>query len=194
MPGTDYIEYRDPREDNMFFDPVQNFGIGVGLGITGWALRKRGTKQISNFRAAGGMQGLRALPIVGPSGPRSFTMVGGPHGISPAYLKARDSALSGFRNVKAGKAFARTARVFDAMVFAQIGFSAFSSLASLGNATRTSSQEIDAMRRMKIVDHEDQYFDTRQAFTQRQRALQVIHNSRLSLKPQLGGEAQYLHM
>jgi len=35
--------------------------------------------------------------------------------------------------------------------------------------------------------------NTRQAFTQRQRAIQIIHNSQLSMRAALGQEAQYLH-
>jgi hypothetical protein len=41
---------------------------------------------------------------------------------------------------------------------------------------------------------ETAFFDTRAAFTQRQRALMVIHNSQLSNRAAFGQEASFLHM
>jgi hypothetical protein len=40
---------------------------------------------------------------------------------------------------------------------------------------------------------EESYFDSRAAFTQRQRALQVIHNSQLSTRAAFGSEASFMH-
>jgi hypothetical protein len=53
--------------------------------------------------------------------------------------------------------------------------------------------QAERFRRANVYDGEDQYFDSRAAFTQRQRAIQVIHNSQLSTRAAMGQESSYMH-
>lgn len=56
---------------------------------------------------------------------------------------------------------------------------------------RKTKEEL-AKARNKVYD-EDTFSDSRAAFTQRQRAIQVIHNSQMGVRSALGSEASYLH-
>ena len=70
---------------------------------------------------------------------------------------------------------------------AEIGVSLFDSATGYHEARRARSESITGM------NSESGYFDSRAAFTQRQRALMVIHNSQLSTRAAFGAEAGYMH-
>lgn len=63
--------------------------------------------------------------------------------------------------------------------------------AGAGLNFRKTKEEL-AQARNKVYD-EDTFSDSRAAFTQRQRAIQVIHNSQMGVRSALGSEASYLH-
>lgn len=63
--------------------------------------------------------------------------------------------------------------------------------AGAGLNFRKTKEEL-AKARNKVYD-EDTFSDSRAAFTQRQRAIQVIHNSQMGVRSALGSEASYLH-
>jgi hypothetical protein len=72
------------------------------------------------------------------------------------------------------------------------GYSLGKGVFSLGRSFLTSNTNAE-MARYKGRNPEENFFDSRMAATQRARALQVIHNSRISASPALGNEASYLH-
>lgn len=90
------------------------------------------------------------------------------------------------------KNMSKIGHVFGYATMAQIGFSLGGGLLRAGESFRISRDQLEQQNYSNMYD-QDTYYDTRAAFTQRQRALQVIHNSRLSLRPALGNESNYFH-
>ena len=74
---------------------------------------------------------------------------------------------------------------------AAFGFSLFDSLVG------STGQYAKTKRYNPSMDNggysEQSYFDSRAAFTQRQRALMVIHNSQMSNRAAFGNEASFMH-
>ena len=101
--------------------------------------------------------------------------------------QVRGKALAGF-----GRKLTSISNIFGWTTFANIGVQLASSALRSGQAFRTTKEQM-AKENFKSQNDQGTYYDTRAAYTQRQRALQVIHNSRLSLQPMLGSESNYLH-
>ena len=159
------IENEHPLHDNLFYDGWANVKAwGVTAGA-GWGLKKLGGKQMLDQFTSSAERAKFIGPIKQDFGPK----------------------LPG-KTYKAGQAFSRLGKFLGWTGVAQIGYM----IAKSGVTALTDNARSERDRYREQYD-QDTYYDTRAAYTQRQRALQVIHNSRLSLRPVLGNESSYLH-
>lgn len=174
------VGYQFPEEDrlhdNLFVNPWLNIGLDIGLGIAGSGLvgRSRTLQERATY-ASKHAKSIIAMPERANS-------------ISRASLAGEDA----LRTRRFGKSLKRFGKVFGLIGVAQLGFELGSAVVGTANSFAVSKSEAEAMRYRRMFD-QDTYYDTRGAYTQRQRGLQVLHNSRLSLKPVLGNESAYLH-
>jgi hypothetical protein len=90
-----------------------------------------------------------------------------------------------------GKRLVTTGKLFGIASVVGLTYDMAKSMMDMGSNFRTTTAEFNK-NRQKVYD-EDKYSDSRAAFTQRQRALQVIHNSQLGVRSAMGSEASYLH-
>jgi hypothetical protein len=91
------------------------------------------------------------------------------------------------------KTVGRYSKVFGFSSFVIGGFELGRSLSQASRSMVEGRDQAERFRRANVYDGEDQYFDSRAAFTQRQRAIQVIHNSQLSTRAAMGQESSYMH-
>ena len=172
----DQFESYDPIEDNLFSSPL--LAIGTEWGLYGVAKLLRGAgksrlEKASTYNSA-------ALKS------KKKLKTGILHSKAKSYYNEYGALSHAASRIKG------TGRIFGVLGWAQLGFDLVKGVGTMSSAFATSQEEIKAMRYKKLAD-QNMYFDTRAAYTQRQRALQVIHNSRLSLSPVLGNESNYLH-
>ena len=171
--------------DNLFSNPFRSIAMEFGGYAVGSGVQNMGNKSFKTALDAG-----KAASSKGTGGlagwledPSRNKMARG--------LASRDmKRAQGTMNF--GKSIKRFGHVFGLIGLAQIAFEVSSSVLGASQSFATSKSDVEAMRYSKMYD-QDAYYDTRAAYTQRQRALQVIHNSRLSLKPALGNESGFLH-
>lgn len=184
-----YMDYGDstPRTHNNLFDSLwKDIGLTAGAGLGGWGARKvghdMGKKAVDLFQASEDIAGRSGLNMFGENDAKKAKLL--------ADSKAGTARAKGV--FKYGKKLTSVANVFGWATMVNMGMSLASSALRTGGAFKTTKEEL---ARKNFNDSNDQstYYDTRAAYTQRQRALQVIHNSRLSLKPMLGAESNYLH-
>jgi hypothetical protein len=140
-------------------------------------------KQAGEFEAEAGHFGehrgkgkLRGLP-------------GGYKGVQAGEGGLRGRALLG---LKQSKSLMRLGRYgFGLATTLTFGYELGSSIMSASSDSRIRRLDLQKSQR-KIYD-EDKFMDSRAAFTQRQRAIQVIHNSQMGVRSAMGSEASYLH-
>jgi hypothetical protein len=214
---VDYDDSNSRTQDNLFHDVWQNVGLTLGTAVGGWgakAIAKSGYKNLIMERDAAVMERKAAMGRHVKSQPHGRFFPGStlrPHpspfqtnmlhpfdnskAINAAETKisGAKTKISGKKSIqKFGKNLTSIANVFGWATLAQIGWDIGSSVVYAGSSFKTTKEAL-ARENFNASNDQDTYYDTRAAYTQRQRALQVIHNSRLSLKPMLGNEASYLH-
>lgn len=201
MPGIeDSLQSHDPLHDNLFWNPYRNIGFDIGLTAAGWGVGKYANKMKANVREVGADWARNTRVATGPSA--GMDLPGRSRG-GFAQHAARERRAAGAGHLKTagadykrvdkfGRTLKRFGRAFGVIAFAQLAFEGASALAGAGESFAISKDEMARQRYSQMYD-QDTYYDTRAAYTQRQRALQVIHNSRLSMRPALGGESMYLH-
>lgn len=196
MPGLDYLgesPYESRMEKNAFYNPFMLFGFDIGLSVGGSVLNKSASKMgelVSNalvpYEPKFAAMSAKAKPLQGSKIFRHPTEAG-------RYLNVAEENIGKFKwRAAYGKRMKRIAKAFGIVGMFQFGYDIASILSTVGESTKMSRDQI-VNTSNDIVRDQDRYLDSRAAFTQRQRALQVIHNSRLSLRPMLGNEANYLH-
>lgn len=163
------LEYRSRQDQGYYNSGLAGMGISIGVELSASYLKKRAKK---NFIGA-----LGELPL-SPSSERSAAGL-------RATLKYKERL--GF-----AKSVARTSRMYTWLGAMHLGYSLGKGVFSLGRSFLTSNTEAQ-MARYNGRNPEETFFDSRMAATQRARALQVIHNSRMSASPALGNEASYMH-
>lgn len=90
-----------------------------------------------------------------------------------------------------GKSLIRSGRLLMGATLFTTMYELGKSAVGAGQNFRKTKEEL-AQARNKVYD-EDTFSDSRAAFTQRQRAIQVIHNSQMGVRSAMGSEASYLH-
>lgn len=188
----DYNDSTPRTHDNLYNNVWKDIGLTAGSGIGGWAARGRGAsihkKGFSLMNK--GMDSLADNPAQasGRFGPATK----GTAGAKSTIARGAEKRITGRSVAKFGKKLTSISNVFGWATMAYMGANLASSALRSGQAFRTTKEEAEKAN-FNSMNDQGTYYDTRAAYTQRQRALQVIHNSRLSLKPMLGAESNYLH-
>jgi len=196
MDQTQGLQSEHPLHDNLFRDPFRLIAMDVGSMAGAWGLNqlghaRHGKKAAMHRRLASELSEdlrIQSRMIIDPD----FSVVETNRKISYERAQFRNRVERARDYTRAGKSLRRFGRAFGLIGIAQLAFEGASALIGMGESFSVGKQEAEAARYRRMYD-QDTYYDTRAAYTQRQRALQVIHNSRLSLKPMLGAEANYLH-
>ena len=127
----------------------------------------------------------RSVAANSPAGRQSLRAAAGHRaGAKTASSTAKAYASRGKALVRGGR-FLMAATLFTTMY--ELGKSA----TNAGQNFRKTKEEL-AQSRSKVYN-EDSFSDSRAAFTQRQRAIQVIHNSQMGVRSAMGSEASYMH-
>ena len=214
MPGLDYYGDYDPYERG---NPLYSLGgmaifggaelLGSKFGLGGYAARQaRGAEalldRLGDFgRSYGGSpeqvlgmdkgggpwgnKGRSKRSPIGRSARRAARDNLGLEGKANA-LKAKSK-----QNIRWAKSLKRIGRRWGIIGTATIGYELSKAMFSVGGDFRIRKQDLAEQRRK--VYNDDTFMDSRAAFTQRQRAIQVIHNSQMGVRSAMGSEASYLH-
>lgn len=176
MPGIDYLgpdysgtslEYKSKQDDTYYNSGLAGIGLSIGIDVgSGYLMKRAKTKALALSKLRNETLGVSTVGL-------------------RETLKFKES-LSFARSLR------NTARMYTWLGTAQLGYSMGKGLFSLGRSFLTSKTNAE-MARYNGRNPEENFFDSRMAATQRARALQVIHNSRISASPALGNEASFMH-
>lgn len=194
MPGLDYLsESYDPREDNYYNSGLKQLAIDTALpwaakhAATGYGKLIAPKESILNTYKSG-LSGLKSMD---PS-LRVMAKVQ-----NAEFVTARNAVLGARINQMKATGLARTlgryGKVASVAGAVMMGWQLGKGLLSLSDAFNDTPEGIAARRRKSLYNGGEEYFDSRAAFTQRQRALQVIHNSQMSTRAAFQDEASFLH-
>jgi len=130
----------------------------------------------STMRLLRGHKALReGFPGLAPTGRLS----------SQAFETGSQALRESAHYLRAARATGAAEKIFMGVPLIGTGFSMFSGMDSLAEKNiAPPAQEIAQTQQM---------FMPRQAYTQRQRAIQAIHQSQITTRSALGNEAQYMH-
>lgn len=213
MPGLDYLgqsdssllaESYDPRSENYFFS-LSSLALELG-GMTAGAylLKKETSKRLigragryasklstGNFDLLGRqvsskLNRLYALP--------GYGMIEGPSSVYdyPELNKAaRKAAIK--NSIKLRKTLTSASKAFGIVGVGVFGYEIGKSIFGNSRAFSMGTEEFEKSRYRPLYKGDDEYFDSRAALTQRQRAIQVIHNSQMSTRAAFGNEATFMH-
>jgi len=184
------LEETNSLHDNLFYNPFQSIALDVGLGagaagISRVGMARWGKKAKTQAELTANLH-KQAKGASGFTRVNTFARKGESLNLTRQYRERHQTYKKASTNMR------RLGRAFGLIGVGQIAFEGTKAIVGLGEAFATSRNEIESQRYQRMYDQET-YYDTRAAFTQRQRALQVIHNSRLSMRPALGNESMYLH-
>jgi len=182
----DYNDSTPRTHDNLYNNIWKDLGLAVGTALGGWAARSQGNRMAKSGQdVIDSYNNSLKSTINDPYATRGTVS-------KDASERAARSKVRGKAAVGFGKKLTSISNIFGWASMGVIGARMASSALKSGQAFRTTKQQMERDN-FKSQNDQDTYYDTRAAYTQRQRALQVIHNSRLSLKPMLGSESNYLH-
>ena len=197
MPGLDYYGAYDPYERDNPLTSLKGAAayVGAEIAASGYGIRGHAHRQMTKARGIATearttrAAGMKAMPP--PSKRHRLAMSELNAKVGP--LEARATSLRQRANVN--KKFAGSlktlGRTFGIATAVTLGYELGKSMFDVGSDFRIRKQDL-AQQRRKIYN-EDTFMDSRAAFTQRQRAIQVIHNSQLGVRSAMGSEASYLH-
>lgn len=192
MPGIDYLnQSSDPREDNYWNGGLFPLAFEVGGLAGGSFAAKQYAKRMGHKR-------VQALAkTLAPSGDSEFRSLMGQTSKRVVTQEARATLGEIKSSYRATMGLSRSlnkySKIFGLAGGAIMGYQLGKAALSLSRSFNMGADEQAASRRMPLYNGGDEYFDSRAAFTQRQRALQVIHNSQMSTRAAFGEEASYLH-
>lgn len=171
------IPYQDNHSDN-FAHSWTAAGIEIGAWGIGAGMEKAAEKS---------MAGALSREIMGPWQPGSK--------VSSMYSAADNKTIS--RASKMSSAGAKIGKLSRIMGYGTL----FALGTEIGGGVINTIADYSRGRRVKSLaplSEENNYnmggMATNAAFTQRQRAIQVIHNSQMSTRAAFGNEASYMHM
>ena len=179
------------------------FAAEAGAGAAGYYFKKKFEKSSPHLlRARSKLHKLNSVyddvfNTVGPMGPHQWA-AGVPRKDPTPFVKARRKLLQKESILSKRTAFAgKYGKSLTSASKLLGGLSLFALAVEGGSAlfdATTSYTEARRARQESTAGAGDvSYYDSRVAFTQRQRALQVIHNSQLSTRAAFGQEASYMH-
>lgn len=185
MPGLDYLGTPyDPREgqySQSILAPLV-FEAGV-LGVGKWGL----DKYIKNRGAAY----TKALGKELTSGPSQYYHTAARSVAKKATLTELGTDFKQLKSLSSSMGMA--SKVFGYFGIGLLGYQATKMLLTTSRSFAMGTEELNQARYQNLYNGGDEYFDSRAAMTQRQRALQIIHNSQMSTRASFGSESGYLH-
>ena len=193
MVGMDYLDEGNSR-DNLLINPYQAIAFDAAAGLTGRGLRKLGKKY--------GQQASDVPEVVidtsRHASSRAVNRGGGQDFRYSKKITARNALVDKLDTksnyfINHGAKFSKLGWRFGYVGLGVLGFDLFSAAAKASNIFETTREDITAKAHSEAMNAQDVYFDTRAAYTQRQRSLQVIFNSRQNMKPAFGNESSHLH-
>jgi len=193
MPGLDYLQAYDPRDDNYFRSGIPQLALDWGLmtGVAWWSRREANKIDPRGPLSKYSMMntGKRSIFAQKPTGLDTYAGVSKMRSAAAeaGSLAANKKSLTKFANN-----LGRANKFFTLAGAAILAYDLSRSL-GLRNAFTESRRDAELAMRRPIYQGDDSYFDSRAAFTQRQRAIQTIHNSQLSMRAAMGQESQFLH-
>ena len=189
----DYL-YEEQHRDNLWTDHIfLELGLGVGSEFGGRGIAKyaKGRLSSSAVKYQKKKAKLRAAGVrTGQSWGAGIDTPSPLHESKRIKKDFLTSKAAGQGTLKFGKHLQSIGRGIGGIGLAIGGLNLGKSLAGIGENFR---QRKDEMNSMSDPMYESEFMDSGGAFTQRQRAIQVIHNSQLSTRAALGNEARYLH-
>lgn len=164
--------------DNDWLMSWEAAGLEVGGGVAGWLGEKYYMRQAKIPGTLDAIISARSVPSASRYQPN---IIRGQKKIAATRVKSRH--FTSLKKASLGLGY---------ISLAAFGFSLFDSLVGSSGQYTRSKRYNPSMQNTGYS--EESYFDSRAAFTQRQRALMVIHNSQLGgTRAAFGQEAQFLH-
>lgn len=203
MPGLDYLnEPYDPKEDNYYNSGLKQIAFDAALP---WAAKHAATgyskwispkpSQVSAYKDLKTM--LKQERHMGKYGLNlkmgEYGKVVGGNTFLDARAAVVGSRLKQMNVNKLASTLGRYGKVAAIAGAVVMGWQLGKGLLGLSDTFKDTPEEIANRRRKSLYSGGEEFFDSRAAFTQRQRALQVIHNSQMSTRAAFQEEASFLH-
>jgi len=193
MPGLDYHGFESNYERGNLLVSLPGAGLWAAAALAGsnkYGIGAHAGRQIGKARTLGAAArslrgswgtGFRRLSEIERDLKEVLTLEG-------KSAKLRAKARSNRSQAKSLRRFGTGMAIVQSVAF---GFDIGKAMMEVGGNYRIRKQDLAQQRRK--VYNEDTFMDSRAAFTQRQRAIQVIHNSQMGVRSAMGSEASFLH-
>jgi len=200
MPGLDYLgESYDPRSESYFgFNSFKPLAVELGAQFgASYLLKKNFTKKGLIYLAKGSnkeyMSALdEARVFTGASSTAEAGTFSDFNRIKQNVHKKTVREVSR-RSRKFAKTLDKANKAFGVVGLGILAYQGTKYLFTSSRAFSMGTEEYEKSRYRNLYSGGDEYFDSRAAMTQRQRAIQVIHNSQMSTRAAFGNEASYMH-
>jgi hypothetical protein len=199
MPGLDYLgqsdssllaESYDPRSENYFFS-LSSLALELGGMTAGAYLLKKpasyrliGRAGRYSNKLSSGLYNLLGVNSV----PEAPMLYAGQSDFNRVAMKRAQVGATKFR-----KTLTSASKAFGIVGVGVFGYEIGKSIFGNSRAFSMGTEEFEKSRYRPLYKGDDEYFDSRAALTQRQRAIQVIHNSQMSTRAAFGNEATFMH-
>lgn len=195
MPGIDYLGQSDsellsssydPRNEGYFTGSLAPLALELGgMAGAGYILGRKGVQSFI------GRTGRYADKL--SSGQFGLTGKQMPDFVSPAKPVNLASRVAQKNTVKFRRTLSNASKAFGVVGLSILGYEISKSIFGNSRAYSMGTEEFERSRYRSLYRGDDEYFDSRAALTQRQRAIQVIHNSQMSTRAAFGNEATFMH-
>ena len=180
-----YSSLMDPRggsDRGGISDDMGILAMDIGLGLFGRTLMTGKTGRGGLYK-----QYRKHMHKAYPLKPESYLMFAG--------QQARAENTAAIMKRKSGyKSFSKLGRSFRGIGLAAAGLGLLDFGLNIGMMLSQPSVNRQALDRDKEMFYDEMMTDSRMAYTQRQRAIQAMHDSQLSVgRSLIGQEARYLH-
>lgn len=195
MPGIDYLGQSDsellsssydPRNEGYFTGSLAPLALELGgMAGAGYILGRKGvqsfigrTGRYADKLSSGqfGLTGKQITNFVAPTKPVNLA-----------------SRVAQKNTVKFRRTLSNASKAFGVVGLSILGYEISKSIFGNSRAYSMGTEEFERSRYRSLYRGDDEYFDSRAALTQRQRAIQVIHNSQMSTRAAFGNEATFMH-
>jgi len=197
MPGIDYLGQSDsellsssydPRNEGYFTGSLAPLALELGgMAGAGYILGRKGvqsfigrTGRYADKLSSGqfGLTGKQTFQFIDPSTTRQVNLA---------------SRVAQKNTVKFRRTLSNASKAFGVVGLSILGYEISKSIFGNSRAYSMGTEEFERSRYRSLYRGDDEYFDSRAALTQRQRAIQVIHNSQMSTRAAFGNEATFMH-
>jgi hypothetical protein len=193
MPGIDYLGQSDsellsssydPRNEGYFTGSLAPLALELGgMAGAGYILGRKGVQ--SFIGRAGRYADKLSSGQFGLTGKQTFQ--------STTRQVNLASRVAQKNTVKFRRTLSNASKAFGVVGLSILGYEISKSIFGNSRAYSMGTEEFERSRYRSLYRGDDEYFDSRAALTQRQRAIQVIHNSQMSTRAAFGNEATFMH-